>query len=76
VGTFGIYASVPTVVLVGRRDRMTPPSHAILIAKQLPGTNLVIYPDSGHMLPLERATELSGHIRRLAEPAMVSPVAE
>jgi pimeloyl-ACP methyl ester carboxylesterase len=52
-------ADVPAAVLVGDRDRLTPPPCAEGIADALPGTELTVYPGAGHMLPLERHEEVS-----------------
>lgn len=50
---------VPAAVLVGDRDRLTPPPCAEGIADALPGTEMTVYPGAGHMLPLERPAEVS-----------------
>lgn len=47
-------AGVPVHVLVGDRDRLTPPAHAELLAAKIPGATLTFAPGAGHMLPLER----------------------
>jgi pimeloyl-ACP methyl ester carboxylesterase len=47
--------TVPTTVIAGELDRLTPPSHARRIAEQLPQLErLIILPRTGHMVPLER----------------------
>jgi pimeloyl-ACP methyl ester carboxylesterase len=56
---------IPAVVLAGASDRLTPLTHARVIARELPGADLVIYPGAGHMLPLERAAEVAKHISRM-----------
>lgn len=45
---------VPVHVLVGERDRLTPPAHARRLASALPSARLTVAPQAGHMLPLER----------------------
>lgn len=45
--------SVPTTVVVGSRDTLTPPSHGQGLAASIPGARLVEVPGAGHMLPLE-----------------------
>jgi pimeloyl-ACP methyl ester carboxylesterase len=51
---------VPTIVIVGAEDRLTPPSHARRIAEALPELRrLTVLPDTGHMTPLERPDEVS-----------------
>lgn len=62
------FAEVPSVVLVGERDRLTPPEHAHAIADALPHAQFVQYPAAGHMLPYERTDEVAAIIRRLATP--------
>lgn len=47
-------ASVPTRVLVGECDRLTPPVHARRLSKAMPWADLTVLPEAGHMLPLER----------------------
>jgi non-heme chloroperoxidase len=44
---------VPTTILVGTRDRLTPPRRARLLAERIPGAELVVLPGAGHMLPME-----------------------
>jgi pimeloyl-ACP methyl ester carboxylesterase len=44
---------VPTTVVVGSRDRVTPPRHAKEMADNIGGARLVTLEDAGHMLPLE-----------------------
>jgi pimeloyl-ACP methyl ester carboxylesterase len=47
--------TIPTTVIAGEKDRLTPPAHARRIAEMLPSLNqLLILPDTGHMAPLER----------------------
>ncbi|MFD1148607.1 alpha/beta fold hydrolase [Saccharothrix hoggarensis] len=58
-------AGVPSVVLAGTEDRLTPLRHARVLADELPHAELTIYPGAGHMLPLERAGEVAAHVRAL-----------
>jgi pimeloyl-ACP methyl ester carboxylesterase len=59
---------IPTHVLVGTRDVLTPPSHARRIAQHVEGAVLTVAPDAGHMLPLERDQLVSGVLIRLIRP--------
>jgi pimeloyl-ACP methyl ester carboxylesterase len=45
---------VPTLVLVGERDQLTPPSDSEALAEALPRGRLVRIPGAGHLTPLER----------------------
>ncbi len=52
--------SIPTLVLAGAEDRLTPSAHARRIAETLPDpAGLIELPGAGHMLPLERPDQLS-----------------
>jgi pimeloyl-ACP methyl ester carboxylesterase len=58
--------TVPTLVMAGENDRLTPPTHARRIAEELPDLyELVVLPETGHMGPLERPAEVSEALRRL-----------
>ena len=58
--------TVPTIVIAGENDRLTPPSHARKIAEMLPELDrLIVLPDTGHMAPLERPAEVSRAIAKL-----------
>jgi pimeloyl-ACP methyl ester carboxylesterase len=47
--------TVPTIVIAGAADKLTPPSHAHRIAEMLPALRrLTVLEDTGHMTPLER----------------------
>ena len=47
--------TVPTIVIAGADDRLTPPSHARRIAEMLPELRrLTVLENAGHMTPLER----------------------
>ena len=59
--------TVPTIVIAGAKDRLTPPSHASRIAAELPDLRrLTVLPDTGHMAPLERPKEVTGALIELA----------
>lgn len=62
------FEGVPTRVLVGTRDVLTPLSHARRIATAIPGAELLVAPEAGHMLPQERAELVSSTLIKLARP--------
>jgi len=49
---------LPTLVVCGSADVMTPPSESRRIAELIPGARLVMLEHAGHMIMLERAEEL------------------
>ena len=57
---------VPALVIVGDRDRLTPPAQARRLVGLLPDARLVELPGIGHMAPLEAHAEVTAHIRRFA----------
>jgi pimeloyl-ACP methyl ester carboxylesterase len=56
--------AVPTTVLVGSRDRLTPPARSRTLVDTIPGARLVTVPDRGHMLPLEDPDAVADEIVR------------
>jgi pimeloyl-ACP methyl ester carboxylesterase len=58
---------VPTVVIAGERDRLSPPAHSRKLADALPElVELAVIPGSGHMTPLEMPDEATSRIAELA----------
>lgn len=57
--------TVPTTVMVGTADLLTPPFHARTIRRLVPGARLRKLPGAGHMLPLERPVEVAAEIDRM-----------
>lgn len=64
------YDGIPTTVLVGSRDLLTPPTLARRLASLVDGSRLLIAPDAGHMLPLERHELVSDELCRLIDGAL------
>jgi len=60
---------VPTLVLTGQRDKQTPEGHSRDIAATLPEAELVVVPDAGHLVMLERPDEVNRHLRELVRRA-------
>ncbi|SDD60101.1 alpha/beta fold hydrolase [Rhodococcus tukisamuensis] len=62
--------TVPTTVLVGTADRLTPPGHSVRIADALDSLGhlerLIRLPGIGHMATVEAPDEVNAEIRRLA----------
>ncbi|MFD1815111.1 alpha/beta fold hydrolase [Rhodococcus gannanensis] len=60
---------VPTTVVVGDADRLTPPVHSVRMADRLDAhdhlARLIRLPGIGHMSTIEAAAEVNAEIRRL-----------
>lgn len=63
------FASIPTAVLVGSKDRLTPVAASRRIHEALPSAELAVLPGAGHMLPVERVPEVAGRIGALVHGA-------
>lgn len=50
---------VPTVILAGAADQHCPPRAGEIIAARIAGSRLVVLPDTGHPLPVERPDEVA-----------------
>ncbi len=50
---------VPTLIVAGSRDRLTPPRFSEQLAERIPGAELRVVDGGGHMLMLDRADELA-----------------
>jgi pimeloyl-ACP methyl ester carboxylesterase len=46
--------TVPTLVVVGEQDVLTPPADSEALAAAIPGARLVRVPGAGHLTPMER----------------------
>jgi 3-oxoadipate enol-lactonase len=55
--------TVPTLVLVGAHDALTPPADAVTMAAAIPDARLVIIPAAGHMSPLENPRAVNAVLR-------------
>ena len=56
---------LPTRVLCGREDKVTPPALSQELADLIPGAQLEWLAQSGHMAPVEQAHDVAGAIRQL-----------
>src|SRR4051812_9044782 len=53
----------PTLVLCGRQDRLTPLENSEQMAGAIPGSELVVIEECGHMSTLERPAEVNSALR-------------
>jgi pimeloyl-ACP methyl ester carboxylesterase len=69
VASLAELADVPTHVLVGEHDRLTPVSHSRRLHELLPDAELVVLPGKGHMLGFEAPEVITEHLCSLVEGA-------
>jgi pimeloyl-ACP methyl ester carboxylesterase len=55
-------AGLPTLVIVGDEDKLTPPAQARVMADSIPGAQLVVIRSAGHLPTLERPVETTNAI--------------
>ncbi len=58
-------AEVPVLALVGERDMITPWAHTEAMAALLPGAELVVVPDGGHLVMLEHPDTVTDRLLAL-----------
>jgi pimeloyl-ACP methyl ester carboxylesterase len=63
--------TVPTLVLVGEEDVLTPPSDARAMAAAIPDARLVIVPRAGHLSPLENPRVVNAALREFVYPRRI-----
>jgi 3-oxoadipate enol-lactonase len=56
--------AVPTLVLCGEHDVISPPAEMRAIAEGIPGSQYVEIKDAGHMAPLEKPAEVNAAIEK------------
>lgn len=61
---------VPTLVITGERDRLTPVAQSEGLVAALPDARLLVVDSVGHHAPLEAHVEVTGAIRSHAEAAL------
>jgi pimeloyl-ACP methyl ester carboxylesterase len=62
------FEGIPTLVIVGSRDALTPVRHAHRIAELVPDTQVVVLEGGGHMIMLECADEVTALLEKLVRP--------
>ncbi len=51
--------TLPTLIITGSADKMTPPKYGQYLHDQIPGSQLVEIKDGGHMMAVEKPTEVA-----------------
>jgi len=67
------HVSVPTLVLVGEQDGITPPDKAKVLADSIPNTRLVSIPDAGHLANLENESVFNAAVREFLNSMPADP---
>ncbi|MEP7053891.1 MAG: alpha/beta hydrolase [Actinomycetota bacterium] len=67
-----VLAKVPTLVLIGGDDKITPPAHSDEIAARIAGADLICLAGAGHMVMLERAPLVNLQLRALVRRAVAA----
>jgi pimeloyl-ACP methyl ester carboxylesterase len=52
--------AVPTLVVVGENDVISPPAEAQAMTEAIPGARLAVIPGSGHLTPMESPSAVAG----------------
>lgn len=58
---------VPTAVIVGEQDTVTPPSEAELMASAIEDSVLTVIPGAGHLTPIEQPAATNSALRALLQ---------
>ena len=61
--------TVPTAVIVGEADAITPPAEAAAMAAQIVGAQLVVIPKAGHLSPMENPRAVNDALEGLIDRA-------
>jgi pimeloyl-ACP methyl ester carboxylesterase len=60
-------ADLPTLVIVGEADSLTPPDQAKAMAQAIPGARFVAIPGAGHVPPVEQPGATTRELRVFLE---------
>ena len=63
------HVRVPSLVVVGDLDRLTPPASGLALKDELPDGRLVVLRGAGHMAPMERHEQFNALVAGFADEA-------
>ena len=66
----GVFNGVETLILVGEQDVLTPADHSRDIVERVPGAELVVLQQAGHLVMLEHHDVVTDRLRELVERAL------
>jgi pimeloyl-ACP methyl ester carboxylesterase len=61
------YITLPTLIIVGSADQMTPPKYGQYLHAQIPNAKLVEIKDGGHMMAVEKPVEVTQAVAHFLE---------
>jgi pimeloyl-ACP methyl ester carboxylesterase len=67
------HVRVPSLVLVGELDRVTPPSSAVALAGELPQGRLEVIEGAGHIPMMEAHEDFNRRVDRFAQEVLALP---
>ncbi|MFD1931363.1 MULTISPECIES: alpha/beta fold hydrolase [Nonomuraea] len=67
LSALGVLDDVPTAIMVGEKDWLTPPEHSRAIAAALPRAQLTEVPETSHLVQLERPSVVNDALRDLVK---------
>ncbi len=62
-----IVIGVPTLIIVGEKDRLTPVKYSEFMKSHIPRSELAVIPDAGHMVMLEKPEEFNRVLKKFLE---------
>jgi 3-oxoadipate enol-lactonase len=66
--------AAPTLVVHGEQDVFVPPANALVLAERIPGAQLRLWPDAGHMYTIDEPRADQEIARFLVQQSAVTPV--
>jgi len=70
------HVRVPSLVIVGEHDRVTPPAAAVQLTGALPDGRLEVIEGAGHLPMLERHEDFNERVRAFADRRLTPPASE
>lgn len=67
-----VLSAVPTTIICGTADKLTPMSHSHALATRITGSTLIECPGAGHMVILERYGQVNAALDQLLSAARVA----
>jgi pimeloyl-ACP methyl ester carboxylesterase len=68
--SLGAFEGVDLLVMVGDKDRLTPPERSVEIVERIPGAEYILVHDAGHMLPIEKHEAVDEALVQLVDRAL------